>query len=432
MRAAHNRHVWCSVARWRAWDNFFRVTAAIIRTEHGATIAMTAVHDRAFSRQLGGVRFVERGSENEVVHLAAGMAQKCAAARVPIGGQKTLIVCPDGVPATAESRAEILADHIRQVIEMDDGGVFGPDMGCGADVLDLLASEQVVGPHITGLSEARGGLDINARAFTARGAVHALDCFARLRGTHLRSATVQGFGMVGAPIALGLADRAIAVRAVSNRTGALISADGVDMPRLFALWRDVGDECLTSYASAGAADATFEADPDALFDVRADVFVPAARTTVLALTAEIPACRAEDPAVRSAEQFVERTGCKLVLEAANHPLTAAAEEYLERQGVVILPDVLVNIGGMVGCYAEWRYRELVRAGVVSLANLADRCHAFSQRSVEDNVRALLTSDESVRCAATTIVRRNRALMLSTEDSERQLFDLAGSQEFQRP
>jgi glutamate dehydrogenase/leucine dehydrogenase len=235
-------------------------------------------------------------------------------------------------------------------------------MGCGTDVLDLLASDRVVGAHVTGLSEARCGLHINRRAFTARGVVHALDCFARLRGTHPRSATVQGFGMVGAPIALGLANRAIAVRAVSNQTGALISADGVDVPRLYALWRDVGDDCLTAYATGGESDSTFESDPDALFDVRADVFVPSARTTVLALTVEIAACRGENPAVRSAEQFVERTACKLVLEAANHPLTMAADEFLERRGVVILPDVLVNTGGMVGCYAEWRYRELVRAG----------------------------------------------------------------------
>jgi len=158
--------------------------------------------------------------------------------------------------------------------------------------------------------------------------------------------------MVGAPIALGLANRAIAVLAVSNRTGARISGDGVDVPRLYAVWRDVGDDCLTSYATGGESDATFESDPDTLFDVHAYVFVPSARTTVLALTAEIAVCRGENPAVRSAEQFVERTGCQLVLEAANHPLTMAADEYLERRGVVILPDVLVNIGGMVGCYAE--------------------------------------------------------------------------------
>src|SRR5688572_1652130 len=101
------------------------------------------------------------------------MADKCAAARVPLDGQKTLIVCPDGIPVHPAERAALLAEHIRRATADDARGIFGPDMGCGSEVLDLLSGDPVVGGHVTGLSETHFGLDINRHAFTARGLVHA-------------------------------------------------------------------------------------------------------------------------------------------------------------------------------------------------------------------------------------------------------------------
>ena len=394
-----------------------------MQTTHGTRTVLTAVHGDAFANRLGGVRFVERGSEEEVRHLAAGMADKCAAAHVPVDGQKTLVVCPDGVPAAAAEKAALLADHIERLTATDARGIFGPDMACGNDVLDLLANDPVVGGHVTGLSEAYFGLDINRHAFTARGAVHALDCITSDGVTSVGSATVQGFGMVGAPIALALWHRGIVVRAVSNVTGTVINNVGIDIPRLFALWRELGDESLSAFAATDSC-ATFVADPGALFAVRAELFVPAARTTVLALSEELGACRHENRDVRAVEEFLERTECDVVLEAANHPLTPAAEEYLERRGVTILPDVLVNIGGMVGCYAEWRYRQRVRSGVVSVSDLADRCHAFTARSVEANMRRLTTRSGLAREAAQAIVAENRAEMVAGGRSS-DIFSLDG-------
>jgi glutamate dehydrogenase/leucine dehydrogenase len=344
------------------------------------------------------------------------MAEKCAASRVPVSGQKTLVICPSGVPRSAEARAAILEEHILSVLSQDDGGIFGPDMACGNDVLDLLATRPVVGAHVTGLSGARYGLDINARAFTARGCVHALDTYVRLRATpYPRTAVVQGFGAVGAPIARSLANRGIVVRAVSNRHGALVSERGLDVERLFALWVEQGDDCFGAYLSVCAAHTSFEKNPESLFDVDAELFVPAARTTVLARVEELGECRLENADVRSVERFLDRTECTIVLEAANHPLTVAAEEYLQSWGVAVLPDVLVNIGGMVGCYAEWRHRELVRAGTLSLADLAEWCHAYTAQVVEDNIRRLSSTSEFTRSAVATIVMQNRAAMIESAD-----------------
>jgi glutamate dehydrogenase (NAD(P)+) len=420
MAAMATRRWWPLVPRTSSWF----MAANLTTTRHGDAIAMTAVHDRVFDHRLGGVRFVERGSVDEVTHLAAGMAEKCAASQVPVGGQKTLVVCPSGVPPDPERRAEILAAHILEIAATDDdGGVFGPDMACGSEVLDRLATMPVVGERVTGLSEACFGLDINRRAFTARGVVHAFDCLTRLRETRATSATIQGFGMVGAPIALALVQRGLKVRAVSNRHGALIDPNGLDVAWLFAWWNESGDDCLARYAM-NIPGARLARDPNELLDVRADVFVPAARTTMLALADEVESCRSENRDVQPVEQFLDRSDCAVVLEAANHPLTTAAEEFLEQRGVRILPDVLVNTGGMVGCYAEWRYRDLVRRGTVSLDDLADRCHAYTARTIEENMTSLVAADSSARCSAASIVMRNRAELLDAS-SMQDLFGLAG-------
>jgi glutamate dehydrogenase (NAD(P)+) len=385
---------------------------SVLETSHGATVAFTAVHGNSFSNRLGGVRFVEHGSVDEVRHLASGMADKCAAARVPVDGQKTLVICPHGVPASPAERAAVLAEHIRRVVAKDPRGIFGPDMACGNEVLDLLADDPSVAPHITGLSETHGGLGINRHAFTARGVVHAFASITKNANDRVGSATVQGFGMVGAPVAKALWRRGIVVRAVSNVTGTLVSTlgtVGLDVPRLFAMWRELGDASLAAYAETDPC-ARFVPDPNELFAVRAQLFVPAARTTVLARAEELEECRQENQDVRSVEEFLERTGVEIVLQAANHPLTEAAEEYLERGGVMMLPDVLVNIGGMVGCHAEWRYRRLVRRGVVSLADLAERCHGYTARVVEENLTLLASRTGLARTAARAIVAANRKAM----------------------
>jgi glutamate dehydrogenase (NAD(P)+) len=411
MRASHARHVELGLVVASADSNIWDVTPTITTTQHGDITAITAVHDQNFTHRLGGVRFVQRGSVDEVIHLAAGMAEKCAASRIPVSGQKTLVICPSGVPRSAEARADVLEQHIRAVVDEDDGGIFGPDMACGNDVLDLLATRPVVGSHVTGLSGAHYGLDINARAFTARGCVHALDAFVKRHASaYPRTAAIQGFGAVGAPLARSLANRGVLVRAVSNRHGALMSAHGLDVDRLFSLWLEHGDDCIRAYLDVSGAHASLDRSPEALFDVDAELFVPAARTTVLARVEELERCRAENTDVRSVERFLDRSECTLVLEAANHPLTTAAEEYLESWGVTILPDVLVNIGGMVGCYAEWRYREQLRAGTLSIAELADRCHEHTKRVVDENVSKLVAGGSPARCSVTSILLRNRAMM----------------------
>lgn len=84
----------------------------LIMTYHGNITARTAIHTTNLPKRLGGVRFVPRGSIEEVAHLAIGMSEKAAAAEVPIDGLKCLIECLDGVPTAVSDRAALVAAHL--------------------------------------------------------------------------------------------------------------------------------------------------------------------------------------------------------------------------------------------------------------------------------------------------------------------------------
>ncbi|MBI3792326.1 MAG: Glu/Leu/Phe/Val dehydrogenase [Gemmatimonadetes bacterium] len=400
-------------------------TATIVRTVHSGVVGLTAAVPAPFARRLGGVRFVQRGSVEEAVHLAQGMADKCAASRVPLGGQKALIICEAGVSADPAVRADMLAAHIRATLALEARGLYGPDMGCGSEVLDRLAGQPPFADHVTGLSESCFGVDINGRALTAHGVVAALEAFERLARPVGRSAAIQGFGMVGAPVAAELVARGFAVKAVSNARGVLHDPNGLDIPALLELWRAHGDGCLDAYQArpvAGARASTLRADPDLLFAIPVDVLVPAARTTVLACRDELTSARDENPNVVAIERFLDDTGCTLIAQAANRPLSPAAESAAEARGVALLPDVLINHGGMVGCYAEWRYRHLLADGTISADELAAQCRAYSARVAEENVRALLAHAGPARTATADIIQANRRAMDSL-DSYDDLFTL---------
>jgi hypothetical protein len=111
----------------------------------------------------------------------------------------------------------------------------------------------------------------------------------------------------------------------------------------------------------------------------------------------------------------------MVAEAANHPLTPAAEAAFRAAGVTVLPDVLVNGGGFIGCWVEWA----LRTGGASLADLdgggqvpseegaAEYCVSRTRRTVRDNLRSYLTADGPPRDVAHAIVRRARERLLGT-------------------
>ncbi|HEX9985838.1 MAG TPA: hypothetical protein VGF69_21440 [Thermoanaerobaculia bacterium] len=389
--------------------------ALVVTTHHdGGVEATTAIHRQEFARRVGGARFVDQADGlTEVGHLSSTMTEKCMAAMIPADGEKTVIVTGSPTPPSEERRAEILVEHVRVVSGLDPGVIVGPDMNNPEAVQDRAARAEGMLDHFTGLSEETRGLSIDRNGYTAHGLAAAVR--AAVDGSSLahQRVSIQGFGAVGAHAARLLAEMGAKVVAVNNKDVLITNPDGLDVATLFALRLEHGDEGLKQYAATAATGVVVSHDPDDIFEVRADIFVPAGRTGILALEHELEHARHENHDVRDVARFHAATGVRLIVEGANHPLTPEAEHWLEGHGVRILPDFIVNCGGLIGCWVEWeaRHRDGLRP-VVDLAQVGESALERIRTTVTANVKELLAATVPAREAAQQIVRRNRDRLLA--------------------
>lgn len=391
-------------------DEVFKVR---VETEHrseryGAIRACTSVHDQLFARRIGGVRFVKgpppEEDRLELHQLASAMTWKCALSGLPVDGEKTVVYCSDAKDSEdlpdESAAAKVLSEHLEELTAVDGGVIFGPDIRCGEGVMTMLAEEFDRGEHVSGLKKDRGGLSIDRHGYTAFGLLEGLLVVTERLGWDLSSmrATVQGFGAVGAHIARNLAENGVTIAAVSTVSGALIadSDSGLPIDALFRTYEQKGDEAFKHYKEAPPPGCHW-ADRDDLFKVPAEIFVPAARTSVLAMPDEL----AKYPDSLSVCDFIADADLRMVLEGANHPLSDRAEKYVEAQGIYVLPDYLVNCGGLIGCWIDWLYRsDLGAAGRKSrFEELDQETRNSVKRIVTENVSRLF--DRTNNAAAGT-------------------------------
>lgn len=404
----------------------------VVQTVHemptGTVWANTAVHDQVFARRIGGVRFLKTSPPGstpedlvELGELAASMTWKSPLSGLPADGEKTVVYCPGGLP-TPEQMAEILSYHLEEATKADPGITFGPDINCNEVVMQRLADIHRQGDHVTGLLSGKGGLSIDGQGYTARGLEAALDALALRLGWDLSKmrAVVQGFGAVGAHTARNLRRHGIAIHAVSTVHGALASEmkEGLDVEELFADWetcREQGrsDDAFKKFLGSSPNGSRL-IDKNAIWLEQAEIFVPAARTDVLAMPDEVAHMReAGNMGVMDVTRFVEATGVKVVVEGANHPLTDKAEQYLESHGVFILPDYLINCGGLIGCWADWVYRRELQGSDSEnwYHRLNESVPRYISKIVGENVPRVLeiTGDEprGMRNATKDLARKRR-------------------------
>ncbi|HEU4883054.1 MAG TPA: hypothetical protein VFT45_12430 [Longimicrobium sp.] len=393
--------------------------ALVVTTHHEAgTVARTAIHRQSFARRIGGARFVERPPDAdddhglaEVGRLSSAMSEKSLAAMIPADGQKSVLVTTPEVVGDEDRKTRILAEHIRAVAAVDPGVIFGPDMNVPEEIQNRVSATDGLIDHVTGLSVQYGGLSIDHRGYTAEGLVEALrTCVptGRLGGM---TATIQGFGAVGAHVGRLLGLLGVRVRAVSNALGMLSAPDdaGLDVQRIFDAWEAGGDAGVRACAVGNADHVEWSDHPDALFAVPSDIFIPAARTMVLALPDQLEHVReAENPHVQDVTTFFERTGVRVLVEGANGPLSDEAERWLEERGVLVLPDYIVNCGGLIGCWVEWEERHANgRPDLDALEPIHARALERVHRTVRENVQELMRGRSTFRELADRVVMRNR-------------------------
>ena len=284
----------------------------------------------------GGIRFHPEADEEEVLGLATTMTWKTALADVPFGGAKGGVQVDPRLLSTRELETLTRAFTGRIALMLGPyRDVPAPDMGTNAQVMAWLLDEYSrrngYSPAVvTGKPVALGG-SLGREEATAQGTVYVMEAYAADEGLAIEGSRVviQGFGNVGAQTARLLHERGARILAVTDVDGGLHNDRGLDIPKLFnhayrqrkPVAEFVGGDPITNQA---------------LWKIPCDWLIPAALGGVI--------CK---------DRNVNDIDCGVIVEAANAPTTPIADKVLESRGVTVLPDFLVNAGGVIVSYFEW-------------------------------------------------------------------------------
>ncbi|HEX4347686.1 MAG TPA: Glu/Leu/Phe/Val dehydrogenase [Vicinamibacterales bacterium] len=283
----------------------------------------------------GGIRYHPDVSLDEVTALAAWMTWKCAVAHIPFGGGKGGVICDP----TKMSKRELEALTRRYVAEIIDAigpekDVPAPDVNTDAQVMAWIMDtySMHVGHTctavVTGKPIELGG-SAGRREATGRGVSIVARESAKHIGLDIKGATIaiQGFGNVGSVSAEQLAALGATVVAVTDWKGGVYNAKGLDLSKL-------GEHARSKKTIAGfpGADAL---EPDALWGLDVDILIPAALENQITM--------ANAPKIRA----------KIIVEGANGPTMPDAHSHLHERGILVVPDILANSGGVTASYFEW-------------------------------------------------------------------------------
>jgi glutamate dehydrogenase (NAD(P)+) len=306
--------------------------------EDGSVRAFTGyrvTHNIARGPSKGGIRYHPDVTADEVKALAMWMTWKCSLMGLPFGGAKGGVVCDP--KAMTRSELERMTRRFTSEIINEIGpekDIPAPDVGTDAstmawifDTYSMNKGHSVLGV-VTGKPLTIGG-SLGRVEATARGSLYCLQSVLERRGTSMQGLriAVQGFGNVGSYFAKFAVEEGATVVAISDSGGGIHNTNGVDVAAAFAHKRGGG-----SLSELKGGDAITN---DELVVVDCDVFAPCALEQVIT------------------EANADQVRAKLIVEGANGPVTPAADEILEGNGVLVLPDVLANAGGVVVSYFEW-------------------------------------------------------------------------------
>jgi glutamate dehydrogenase (NAD(P)+) len=311
--------------------------------------AVVVVDNVAAGPAIGGTRMRPDISAREVARLARAMTVKNAVAGLPHGGAKSGIAAPPDLPAADHER--VMRAFARAIAPLTDY-IPGPDMGTTETSMAYVHDE--IGRAV-GLPSVLGGIPLDELGATGFGlgvCAQALDEAGVLKLPGAR-VVIQGFGAVGASAASALTRHGAVVIAVSDILGAIWNADGLDIA------------ALRAHQAAGGRLSGFpggvSVPRDDILTFGCDILVPAAQPDVVTT------------------DNAGKISARVVLEGANIPLTRAAETELHDRGVLCVPDVVANAGGVICAAAEYRgagraeaFAEIEEKIRTSTAELIDR------------------------------------------------------------
>lgn len=294
------------------------------------------IHSNILGPAKGGIRFDPGVHLDEVRALAAWMTWKCAVVDIPYGGAKGGITCNPREMSAGEIERLMRAYTVAMLdVFGPDRDIPAPDMGTGPREMAWLMDEyskakgMTVNAVVTGKPLVLGG-SLGRTEATGRGVtISALAAMDKLRMNPYRAtAAIQGFGNVGSYAAALLHERGVTVNAVSDITGGYYNDRGIDIDAAIA-YRNAHNGTLDGFAGAE------KISNEALLSLAVDVLVPAAKEDVI--TAE----------------NADSIQAKMIVEGANGPTSASADDIINKKGILVVPDILANAGGVTVSYFEW-------------------------------------------------------------------------------
>ncbi len=292
-------------------------------------------HDTTRGPGKGGIRFHPEVDVDEVKALAAAMTFKTAVLDLPFGGAKGGVRCDPRLLSLGELE-RLTRRYTYEISPLlgPERDVPAPDVNTDGRVMawlmDTLSMTQ--GAHmpgaVTGKPLSLGGTAAHAGATSSGVVICARAAFVELGMPMAGSRVViQGFGKVGGPLAYLLHSAGMRVVAVADIGGAVVNAGGLDAG------------ALSDHVSATGSVAGFSGgDPvaaDAIWDIECELLIPAALGGVID------------------EDVARRISATVIVEAANGPTTVGAQAVLDERGIVVVPDILANAGGVTDSYFEW-------------------------------------------------------------------------------
>ena len=294
-------------------------------------------HSSARGPCKGGIRYHQNVDENEVKALAAWMSFKCAVANIPYGGAK------GGVKVDPRTLSKGELERMTRRFTAMIMPIIGPERDIPAP--DVNTTNQIMAWVMDTYSMQKGyavpgvvtskpielGGSLGRREATGRGVMFTARNLLAKYGKKLSdvSVCVQGMGNVGSNAALLCYEEGAKIVGVSDVSGAIYCAEGLDLKEIAAFCQS--GHLLEAYHAEGVE----HVDNYSLLTAECDVLIPAALENQI--TAEV----------------AKHVRCKYIVEGANGPVAADADEILENRGIVVAPDILANAGGVIVSYFEW-------------------------------------------------------------------------------
>lgn len=314
------------------------ITAIPIIMDNGAIEVFEGyrvIHNNILGPSKGGIRYAPDVSLDEIKALAAWMTWKCAIVNIPFGGAKGGIIC-DPAKLSINELERLTRRFTANLLDVfgPENDIPAPDMNTNeqtmAWIMDTYSmhAKRTETAVVTGKPIILGGSQ-GRREATGRGVMIVSLVALEKLGIKPQNATavIQGFGNVGSISAQLLYEQGVKIIGISDVTGGYFNQNGFDIPKVL--------QYVAEHKSlANFPDGDYISNEE-LLELKCDLLVPAAK---------------ED---QITSKNAHNLQCRIIAEGANGPTTAKADPILAEKGILVIPDILANAGGVTVSYFEW-------------------------------------------------------------------------------